>query len=39
MYFLKGKVKVEIAIAKGKNFLINDKLKKPEIGIGKKLDC
>ena len=35
MYFIKGKVKVEIAVAKGKNFMIKDKLKKLGIGIGK----
>ena len=33
--FIKGKVKVEIAVAKGKNFMIKDKLKKLGIGIGK----
>ena len=27
MYFLKGKVKVELAVAKGKNYTIRDKLK------------
>ena len=31
MCFLNGKVKVEIAVAKGKKLLIKDKLKKPEI--------
>ena len=39
MYFVKGKVKVEIAVAKGKNFMTKDKPKKQEIGIEKKLDC
>ena len=38
LYFLKGKVKVEIAVAKGKNYTIKDKLKKQEIGIERKLD-
>ena len=37
MYFSKGKVKVEIAVAKGKNFMTKDKLKKLETGIEKKL--
>mgnify|MGYP001148872252 CR=1 FL=1 len=39
LYFLKGKVKVEIAVAKGKNYMIKGKLKKQEIGIEKKQDC
>ena len=39
MYFVKGKVKIEIAVAKGKNFMIKDKLKKLETGIERKLDC
>ena len=38
LYFSKGKVKVEIAVAKGKKFMIKDKLKKQEIGIEKKQD-
>ena len=38
MYFIKGKVKVEIAVAKGKKFMIKDKLKKLEIGTEKKQD-
>ena len=36
LYFKKGKVKVEIAVAKGKKFMTKDKLKKQEIGIEKK---
>ena len=35
MYFVKGKVKVEIAVAKGKKLLTKDKLRKLEIGIEK----
>ena len=38
MYFLKGKVKVELAVAKGKNFMTKDKSKKLEIGKRKKQD-
>ena len=38
LYFLKGKVKVEIAVAKGKNFSIKDRLKKLGIGIERKPD-
>ncbi len=38
MYFKKGKAKIEIAIAKGKNNLIKGLLKKIEIGIVKKQD-
>ena len=36
MYFKKGKAKLEIAVAKGKNIMTKDIQKKPEIGIVKK---
>ena len=38
MYFLKGKVKVEIAVAKGKKLYDKRQVKKKEIGIEKKQD-
>ena len=38
LYFLKGKAKIEIAVAKGKNYTTKDRLKKLEIGIEKKQD-
>jgi SsrA-binding protein len=38
LYFVKGKVKVQIAVAKGKKITTKDKLKKQEIGTGKKQD-
>ena len=38
MYFKKGKAKLEIAVAKGKNNLIKDLQKKLEIGTVKKQD-
>ena len=38
MYFKKGKAKIEIAVAKVKNNLIKELLKKIEIGIVKKQD-
>jgi len=38
MYFKKGKAKIEIAVAKGKNNLIKEPLKRTEIGIVKKPD-
>ena len=38
MYFKNGKVKVEIAVAKGKNNMTKDKLKKRETGTEKNLD-
>ena len=39
LYFLKGKVKVEIAVAKGKKLYDKRQVKKQEIGIEKKQDC
>ena len=39
LYFLKGKVKVEIAVAKGKKYMTKDKLKRLEIGIEKNQGC
>ena len=38
IYFKKGKAKIEIAVAKGKNNTIKDKLKKIKIGREIKLD-
>ena len=38
LYFQKGKAKIEIAVAKGKNYTTKDRLKKLEIGIEKKQD-
>ena len=39
LYFLKGKVKVEIAVAKGKKLFDKRQAKKKETGIEKKQDC
>ena len=40
LYFnSKGKVKVLLGIAKGKKHLTSVKLRKPEIGKNKRLDC
>ena len=38
MYFSKGKSKVEIAVAKGKNYYEKRQQRKKEIGREKKLD-
>ena len=38
LYTKKGIIKLEIALAKGKNYLINDRMKREKTGIDKKID-